>query len=586
MQIDSDYLLSDIEQHFRVSAGPGAGKTHWLVQHIKNVLHNSKRLGKTRKIACITYTNIAVETILERLGTTSEHVEVSTIHSFLYKHIVKPYANFIADDFGLNVEKIDGHDEHLVSFKYVKAWIENHPNRNSLRHPFTINQLLKLENNKQALSRWLASINYKISSSNNAEITCSRSEAFYVQNNSQRRYLNSICLDILEPNLLEYKKLYWSKGILHHDDILFFSFQILKRFPFATQVLRAKFPYFFVDEFQDSNPIQVSIMKEVGAEETTIGIIGDVAQSIYGFQGAQASQFTSFTLPGILDYQMLDNRRSTNRIIDVLNIARTDLVQNKHRNEEGIFPKIFVGDMLGAHVEACSQCQLEVVYTLSRDNITSNAMKRSVNGITLNNQLFNELYDSDGNSARRNTISACIKAIELAREKKFKDAIKELYRMYRGVTDKEEKKKKAMNDLCLLLSSYNTYNSGTLYDLHSFLKTNINSSIANLAKGKAKTFYETHTYLQLAICVKIPEDMSFHKTIHKAKGDEFDNVLIVLKEESNLGFLLAPDLINNEEQRINYVAASRARERLFISIPTLSVANRATISNSFEIEDV
>lgn len=586
MQIDSNYLLPDIEQHFRISAGPGAGKTHWLVQHIKNVLHNSKRLGKTRKIACITYTNIAVETILERLGTTSEHVEVSTIHSFLYKHIVKPYANFIADNFDLNVEKIDGHDEHLVSFKYVKTWIENHPNRNSLRHPFTINQLLRLENNKQALSRWLASISYKMSSSDNAEIICSRSEAFYIQSNSQRRYLNSACLDILESNLLEYKKLYWSKGILHHDDILFLSFQILQRFPFVIQVLRSKFPYFFIDEFQDSNPIQVSILKKIGAGETTVGIIGDIAQSIYSFQGAQSSQFTSFTLPEIVDYQMLDNRRSTNRIIDVLNITRTDLVQNKHRNVEGNFPKIFVGDMLGAHVEACSQCHREVVYTLSRDNITSNAMKRSANGITLNNQLFNELYDSDGNTIRRNTISACIKAIELARERKFKDAIKELYRMYRGITDKEEKKKKAMNDLCLLLSNYNTYNSGTLYDFHSFLKTNINSSIANLAKGKAKTFYETHTYQQLAICVKIPEDMSFHKTIHKAKGDEFDNVLIVLKEESNLEFLLAPDLINNEEQRINYVAASRAREKLFISIPTLGEANRAVLSNSFEIEEV
>ncbi|PXX98780.1 ATP-dependent helicase [Marinifilum breve] len=560
MQIDSNYLLPDIEQHFRVSAGPGAGKTHWLVQHIKNVLHNSKRLGKTRKIACITYTNIAVETILERLGTTSEHVEVSTIHSFLYKHIVKPYANFITDNFGLNVEKMDGHDDTILSnYSFLRDW------------KIRTGQLRITEDNK--VINAFQNLKWIFDTSNELVVKTDyphRANGYAIKNTSY----------------LEYKKMCWEKGIIHHDDVLFFSHEIIRRYPFTLNVLRAKFPYFFVDEFQDSNPIQVSILKEVGSEETIVGIIGDIAQSIYGFQGAQASQFTSFALPGIEDYQMLDNRRSTNRIIDVLNITRTDLVQNRHRNEEGNIPKIFVGDMLGAHVEACSHCQREVVYTLSRDNITSNAMKRSANGIILNNQLFNELYDSDSNSIRRKTISVCIKAIELAREKKFKDAIKELYKMYGGITDKEEKKKKAMNDLCLLLSNYNTYNSGTLYDFHSFLKTNINSSIANLAKGKAKTFYETHSYQQLAICVKIPEDMSFHKTIHKAKGDEFDNVLIVLKEESNLEFLLAPDLINNEEQRINYVAASRAREKLFISIPNLSDANRAALSNCFEIEEV
>ena len=57
----------DTEQHFLVKAGPGAGKTYWLIQHIKHVLSTSNRLGKIKKIACITYTNIGVETIHNRL---------------------------------------------------------------------------------------------------------------------------------------------------------------------------------------------------------------------------------------------------------------------------------------------------------------------------------------------------------------------------------------------------------------------------------------------------------------------------------------------------------------------------------------
>lgn len=93
------------------------GKSH------KNVLHNSVKLFRTRKIACITYTNIAVETILKRLGTSSEQVEVSTIHSFLYKNIVKPYATFIATEFGLNVAEMDGHDEIILSnYSFLQEW--------------------------------------------------------------------------------------------------------------------------------------------------------------------------------------------------------------------------------------------------------------------------------------------------------------------------------------------------------------------------------------------------------------------------------------------------------------------------------
>lgn len=82
-----------IEQHFKVSAGPGAGKTRWLVNHIKNILHHSTRLGKTRKIVCITYTNVAIEIILNRLGETAERIEVSTIHSFLYRHVINLLAH-------------------------------------------------------------------------------------------------------------------------------------------------------------------------------------------------------------------------------------------------------------------------------------------------------------------------------------------------------------------------------------------------------------------------------------------------------------------------------------------------------------
>lgn len=79
-----DKINFDLE--FKIEAGPGAGKTEFLVNHIKDILQNSNKLACARKVACITYTNTAVETILKRLGKgVSDRVEVSTIHSFYIK---------------------------------------------------------------------------------------------------------------------------------------------------------------------------------------------------------------------------------------------------------------------------------------------------------------------------------------------------------------------------------------------------------------------------------------------------------------------------------------------------------------------
>ena len=100
----------EIDNHFKLIAGPGAGKTTFLINHINRILSLSEKLSKTRKVACITYTNTGVETIKGRLKETVDDVEVSTIHSFLYNHVVKPYL-WLLKDCPFPVEKLDGHDD-------------------------------------------------------------------------------------------------------------------------------------------------------------------------------------------------------------------------------------------------------------------------------------------------------------------------------------------------------------------------------------------------------------------------------------------------------------------------------------------
>ena len=160
--------------------------------------------------------------------------------------------------------------------------------------------------------------------------------------------------------------------------------------------------------------------------ESKIGVIGDIAQSIYSFQGADYTQFQNFSFQNMNEYILNENRRSSDEIIDALNDVRKDISQVKVRNISTEKPIIFIGDMILALRAAKIKCNDESIYTLSRNNITSNAMKAEINGIGLNSRLLENLKETDSTTKRSNLIYACIKAIAYGKEGKFNDAIKEL----------------------------------------------------------------------------------------------------------------------------------------------------------------
>jgi len=561
--INSDYKIPNVDRNFKVSAGPGAGKTFWLVNHIKNILHNSQKLSITRKVACITYTNTAVETIYTRLGTSSAQVEVSTIHSFLYKHIVKPYVSFICEQYTLDISNIDGHDDIVLSnYGFLNEW-KARTGQQRIRDDETVIEAFKK-------LRWQIV---------NDDLVIKTPYPFKPGGYS-----------IKNSSYFEYKKMTWEKGLIHHDDVLFFSYQILKQQPFVTKVLLAKFPYLVIDEFQDCNPIQIEIFKVLGLEGVTTGVIGDSHQSIYKFQGADFKQFRDFNLPNIQEYKLNENRRSSNEIIELLNSIRTDITQIPHRDTSIEKPKILIGDMTQALRKCKTLCLEEDVNSLSRVNITSNAMKAEISGVGLDSKLLEKLVIADkpssGNKYRSKLISSCIKSIAFTRENKFKDAINELEKFFNYKTEKLKGKRKALKYITTLLNAYDEYKSGSLIEFSEFVRLNLEPNMTKVTRGAVKVFYESHTFNQLIMCVNIPEDLSLHKTIHKSKGEEFGNVLLVLEQENNINFLIDSDLENDEEQRINYVAVSRAKNRLFISVPTLSQEKQVVLSNLFEIENV
>lgn len=110
--------------------------------------------------------------------------------------------------------------------------------------------------------------------------------------------------------------------------------------------------------------------------------------------------------------------------------------------------------------------------------------------------------------------------------------------------------------------------------LFSFLLESSNKygiSLKKIEKGGVKKFSESVLFSNLVNSVKLGEDLSGIKTIHKAKGAEFRTVFVYLHNEAHLNCILNPDLENEDDlHRIFYVAFSRAMDNLFILTPSLS----------------
>ena len=584
--IESNSLI-DTENNFKVEAGPGAGKTTWLVNHIKNVLNKSTRLKKSKKVACITYTKIGVKAIINKLKDAGDQVEVSTIHSFLYKYIIKPYIYLIKDDYNLNIEKLNVYDESIFSYRKMVEWIKS--------GGVKLRYLLK---DGKLTQQNLVNLCWTLED-DDCILKVRKHRNYYKRYDDGSKNMSFI-LDFSkhQEDYLKYKEQYWKDGIITYDDVLFFSYKLIKEYPQILKILRARFPYFFIDEFQDTNPIQAEIIRLLGGKETIVGIIGDKAQAIYEFQGADVTQFEKFTLDNMKQYKIKDNRRSTQQIIDILNIIRSDLRQESPDHKKGNKPYIMVGEQLNSYKKAKEiiKNKNENLYSLSYADVTSNEMKLNddeieVDESVLKDNIIDTILSRESRNSRSKQIVKIIKAIEYARQNNFKEAIKNMAKIY-GAEKDIENIKKSLIALNKLLSTYDKFKNVTITKFYNKLKDSIEIDIRKISKGNIKMFYDSIKYTDVALWIKINEDNSIHKTIHKAKGDEFDNVIVIVKgkinkpfdENEDLAFLLNPDL-SQESQRVYYVAASRAKKNLFINVPELSSDNAKKLeSYGFNIE--
>ena len=254
--LDSGDLLPDSEHHFRITAGPGAGKTYWLGNHIQHVARTSKRLTPCARIGAISYTNVAVRQLLRRLGTVANVVDVSTIHSFLFRNLVRPYLHLLQSPDGgplVAHHLVETHGEHYPRYDKLKAWLAER------KRP---QLLIKAQSSqKEALEKHLQSLTVRVDRNGSP---------FFASPVMHRR--PKTILDLLRPeSLLAYKQRLWQEGTVNHEDVLYFAHRLLGEFPMLRRFFADRFPYLFIDEFQDTLPVQADLVKWLAGCGTVVG---------------------------------------------------------------------------------------------------------------------------------------------------------------------------------------------------------------------------------------------------------------------------------------------------------------------------
>jgi DNA helicase-2/ATP-dependent DNA helicase PcrA len=579
--IESDYLPEDIDIPFRVFAGPGAGKTHWLVNYIKHVISTSDRLGPSQRIACISYTTVAADEIQRRLGSSSAHVMVSTIHSFLYRNIVKPYLPWLEDDNGeplVSYQEVDGHRPHRAYVGTVNEWIREVSDMDLFRYKEKKGAILEYMSNLYWM--WYPEVaNFKIKD----------------QGYPPAKYFPSS-----EENLRLYKKKCWSQRRIDHEDVLYFALKTLVEKPVLVKFLSSRFPYVFIDEFQDTTPIQTEIIKKLAEAGSVTGIIGDPEQSIFRFAGANPKDFIDFELVDQESYQIQSNRRSSQSILKLLNEIRKSGNQSSHigdnENNPGDPPVLIVGAPRRAleRVRERSQSQITI---LTRSNDTRRRLIIAEDSEDVDHGVWDSLESAD--AEKTEWLQAILEATHEAQPEvpRYGQAVKILYRglrtkrgrLLKSVFTKsgkrrlsrEERRRAVASLLPTLLADHPIHLGMNGHEFYLALRDRMQRVLPDtpmVKVTKGGTFGKLLAdvdYEALYLTTRLESGGGKIKTIHKSKGEEFPSVFVYRGSsdkwpDPTIDHILNRDSSGDDEERcVTYVAFSRAEEQLFICVDTL-----------------
>lgn len=295
-----------------VVAGAGAGKTKTLIHRVATLIEMGVAPSN---IMVVTFTNRAAQEIRDRLvamvGDLGEHVAAGTFHSIIFNRLIKsPYESKYLERMGIDKDQV--------------AILDDDEGSKLLKEAFSAldeeDQELIEENEWKVrdFERMLSEIRSKGMDVDEYESKLGRGR---IANDEKQRILVRFWRD--------YTQRCRQVHAIDFDDILVVASRMLQEEPEIAARLAEEYQYLMLDEYQDTNPVQMQIMDSIARHHNNIFVVGDEKQSIYGFRGADISVILSFKkrYPDAEQINMVRNYRSCNGVIGAANACARAMTQ-------------------------------------------------------------------------------------------------------------------------------------------------------------------------------------------------------------------------------------------------------------------
>ena len=275
-----------------VIAGAGSGKTRVLTYRIAYMIEQGI---DPFNIMALTFTNKAAREMTERIGKITGASEAKNITMGTFHSVFSRILRYNADRLGFpsNFTIYDTQDSKSLIKDIIKE--------------FALDD--KTYKASGVLSRISAAKNNLIS----AEAYCNNDEIQGEDRMSRRPEIGRI--------YGQYANRCQKAGAMDFDDLLYFTNTLLTEHPDVLHYYQQKFKYILVDEYQDTNYAQYLIVKKLAAAYENLCVVGDDAQSIYSFRGANIENILNFRkdYPDFQLFKLEQNYRSTQTIVDAAN---------------------------------------------------------------------------------------------------------------------------------------------------------------------------------------------------------------------------------------------------------------------------
>jgi DNA helicase-2/ATP-dependent DNA helicase PcrA len=302
-----------------VIAGAGSGKTRVLTYRIANLI---QRGVDPFSILSLTFTNKAAREMKERIGKVigegeARNIWMGTFHS-IFARILRMECERI--NYPRNFTIYDTQDSRAL----IKDIIKGLGMDDKVYKP--------------------ASVQARISNAKNNLIDA-RGYADHAEIMSEDHQAG-------RPRIAEIYRAYENRCFraqaMDFDDLLFKMNVLLRDFPDLLLKYQHKFSYILVDEYQDTNFAQYLIIKQLAALHENLCVVGDDAQSIYGFRGANIQNILNFKqdYPDFVLYKLEQNYRSTKYIVDAANSV---IANNKDQIEKVVWTANGEGERIAVH---------------------------------------------------------------------------------------------------------------------------------------------------------------------------------------------------------------------------------------------